>query len=442
MNPEASPSAVEQLARTRTATRSLRPWHTGEIDTFVNWLIENQNEVIRGRPSHWASKAKEEIFRDDEGFTHINTQKLKDKFHNMKKAWKEAKDMQAKMGCALTEAECNPLDSEKLEKRCTHFWKVDAVLSRDDPNSQQFSEASSNHNPVADAANELVKITETDSVQNVVPAPVTSASFTVLRGNIPNLPATNTVNIPVTTPTTHIAPLSASNPVAVPLGKTANVPSTNIVNTPARNAVSASVTNAVIQPTKSIVGKPVRNPAIAPRPRPIAPRLPHLHPHPHPSRIEHNINQSNNPNNDENNEAEGRERGQNSRKETPADHEKTINDGNRDGLMEVANNLESLKRLLETNETHREARENKRIKSDVDIQRYLIDAETRRAEILAKSNERMAEIQARSSEKVAEMQARSNEKISEMQQETVRLQMRMMEACLKLSNRRGLADVD
>ena len=92
-----------------------------------------------------------------------------------------------------------------------------------------------------------------------------------------------------------------------------------------------------------------------------------------------------------------------------------------------------MKRLLEASEARKEARDGKRIKADVEVQKHRIDSEQVTAE-------RVAEIQARSNEKIAEIQARNAEAMAKMQQETTRMQMQIMEGFFKFIQGQGNCD--
>ena len=56
--------------------------------------MEDNRERLRGKPVHWISRVKEDVFPDKKGFKHITAQKVRDKYGNLKKAWKNAKKLQ------------------------------------------------------------------------------------------------------------------------------------------------------------------------------------------------------------------------------------------------------------------------------------------------------------------------------------------------------------
>ena len=68
--------------------------------------MEENHERLRGKPADWINKVKEDIFPDDEGFEHITAKKVRDKYTNMKKAWKDAKTIQEQSGFGLREEDC------------------------------------------------------------------------------------------------------------------------------------------------------------------------------------------------------------------------------------------------------------------------------------------------------------------------------------------------
>jgi hypothetical protein len=80
----------------------MRPWKLEELENLITWMEEN-HEVLRGKPADWVNKVKEEVFSDNE---HVTVKKLKDKYTNMKKAWKDAKAMQEQSGFGLKEEDC------------------------------------------------------------------------------------------------------------------------------------------------------------------------------------------------------------------------------------------------------------------------------------------------------------------------------------------------
>jgi hypothetical protein len=81
------------------------PWKAEELENLITWMEEN-HELLRGRPADWINKVKESIFPDNAGFAHITVKKVKDKYNNMKKAWKDAKAMQEQSGFGLREEDC------------------------------------------------------------------------------------------------------------------------------------------------------------------------------------------------------------------------------------------------------------------------------------------------------------------------------------------------
>ena len=65
--------------------------------------MEENHERLRGKPADWIHKVKEDIFPNNE---HITAKKVRDKYTNMKKAWKDAKMMQEQSGFGLREEDC------------------------------------------------------------------------------------------------------------------------------------------------------------------------------------------------------------------------------------------------------------------------------------------------------------------------------------------------
>ena len=63
--------------------------------------MEENHERLRGEPAGCTNRLKEDIFPDNDGFKHITTKKVKDKYSNMKKALRDAKTMQEQSGFGL-----------------------------------------------------------------------------------------------------------------------------------------------------------------------------------------------------------------------------------------------------------------------------------------------------------------------------------------------------
>lgn len=82
-------------------TRSMLGWTDDELERFIAWMEENQEE-IRGSTIKWTTYLKESVFADAD---HIDTKQIKSKYHNMKSLWQQAKQMQEQSGFGLTEAD-------------------------------------------------------------------------------------------------------------------------------------------------------------------------------------------------------------------------------------------------------------------------------------------------------------------------------------------------
>jgi hypothetical protein len=85
--------------------QNMRPWKAEEIEKFVTWMEANR-DFLRGAYVKWLTKVKAEAFPDSEGYKHLSAQKVKDKYYNMKKAYKAAKAIQAKFGIGKREEDC------------------------------------------------------------------------------------------------------------------------------------------------------------------------------------------------------------------------------------------------------------------------------------------------------------------------------------------------
>ena len=54
-----------------------RGWKDQELEAFLAWLEDNQ-QLLRGSSTLWATKAKEALFADNED---VDVKKIKSKFH-------------------------------------------------------------------------------------------------------------------------------------------------------------------------------------------------------------------------------------------------------------------------------------------------------------------------------------------------------------------------
>ncbi|KAF8430248.1 hypothetical protein EV426DRAFT_713247 [Tirmania nivea] len=81
-----------------TTANSFRPWKREEVERLVGWMEENQ-ELLRGKQ------------------VHITVKKISEKMSNMKKAWKDAKAMQARPGWGIKSEENKESINEIWERR-------------------------------------------------------------------------------------------------------------------------------------------------------------------------------------------------------------------------------------------------------------------------------------------------------------------------------------
>jgi hypothetical protein len=122
----------------------MRGWDKSELEKLLGWMEDNQ-ELLRGSTAHWTRRVKETVFTDDE---HIDVKKIKAKYHNMRRGWKAAKEIQEQSGFGLGEDECtssvngrilqffanseasaaNLALLEVLNKKCGYFWKLDEIF--------------------------------------------------------------------------------------------------------------------------------------------------------------------------------------------------------------------------------------------------------------------------------------------------------------------------
>ncbi|KAF8457675.1 hypothetical protein BGX38DRAFT_1156646 [Terfezia claveryi] len=100
-----------------------RGWTLEEVERMVTWMEENP-ELLQGKQVTWHKELKQEVFPDEE---HITVKKITDKATNMKRAWKEAKALQDSPGCELIAVDNERSIKELLEKKCTFFWRLNAI---------------------------------------------------------------------------------------------------------------------------------------------------------------------------------------------------------------------------------------------------------------------------------------------------------------------------
>ena len=81
----------------------VRGWNDQDLEAFLAWLEDNQ-QLLRGSITFWATKAKEAVFADNEN---IDIKKIKSKYHNMKYSWNAAKKMQEQSGFGMKEDDCS-----------------------------------------------------------------------------------------------------------------------------------------------------------------------------------------------------------------------------------------------------------------------------------------------------------------------------------------------
>lgn len=126
------PSVTSGFCAVVTSTRNLqhidtamaqRGWTLEEVERMVTWMEENP-ELLQGKQVTWHKELKQEVFPDEE---HITVKKITDKATNMKRAWKEAKALQDSTGCELIAVDSERSIKELLEKKCTFFWRLNAI---------------------------------------------------------------------------------------------------------------------------------------------------------------------------------------------------------------------------------------------------------------------------------------------------------------------------
>ena len=93
------------------------------MEQLIEW-IEKHPEELRGKEIIWQKDAKEQLWPND---AHITIRKLTDKVANMKRAWKEAREMQDQSVWGLQPDDNKASINDRLEHKCPFYWRLDAV---------------------------------------------------------------------------------------------------------------------------------------------------------------------------------------------------------------------------------------------------------------------------------------------------------------------------
>jgi len=80
----------------------MRHWTDSDITMLISWLEDHQ-ELIRGSISAWSAQAAQDLFPN---IPDRSGPKIKQKYHNMKRQWNEAKKMQNESGFGRKEEDC------------------------------------------------------------------------------------------------------------------------------------------------------------------------------------------------------------------------------------------------------------------------------------------------------------------------------------------------
>ncbi|KAF8439644.1 hypothetical protein BGX38DRAFT_1206943 [Terfezia claveryi] len=99
------------MANTSTGNTP-RPWMREEVERLIGWMEENQ-ELLRGKQVVWHKD--------------ITVKRISEKMGNIKKAWKDAKAMQARSGWGIKSEENEESINEILEWRCPFFWRLEGL---------------------------------------------------------------------------------------------------------------------------------------------------------------------------------------------------------------------------------------------------------------------------------------------------------------------------
>lgn len=80
----------------------MKTWNGGDVATLISWMEDHQ-ELLRGSISAWSAQAAKELFPNIPDRSGL---KIKQKYHNMKRQWSKAKEMQNESGISRREEDC------------------------------------------------------------------------------------------------------------------------------------------------------------------------------------------------------------------------------------------------------------------------------------------------------------------------------------------------
>ncbi|KAF8421680.1 hypothetical protein EV426DRAFT_608723 [Tirmania nivea] len=100
-----------------------RIWTKEEVERLVCWMEENQ-ESLRGKQAVWHKDVKAQVFAEDEEMT---VTRIRDKAHNMKKAWSEARKLREQSGSGVRAEDQVSSFNVLLESKCPLFWRLDEI---------------------------------------------------------------------------------------------------------------------------------------------------------------------------------------------------------------------------------------------------------------------------------------------------------------------------
>ncbi|KAI5304753.1 hypothetical protein KEM56_005995 [Ascosphaera pollenicola] len=145
----------------------MRPWKREEVDALLAWMDEHK-EVVRGKMNKWCQQVKDDVFEHNDD---IQWTKIKDKYHNMRRQWLNARKLCGAPEYLIKEGDLADDLRAKMVAKCPNFFRLEEILVL----SQGVPDGSSTeYPPIAEEASIATGGDETLRRQ-----PSTSATFRV-----------------------------------------------------------------------------------------------------------------------------------------------------------------------------------------------------------------------------------------------------------------------
>ncbi|ODM21244.1 hypothetical protein SI65_04297 [Aspergillus cristatus] len=102
-------------------------WAKFEVQKLITWMEHNLDSINYGPKMTWVQRAKEEAFPD---FPHIDVNRIRAKYYNLKIAWKSAKShlVEFKVMSGEGNEECSDSVRHAMDKKCLFTWRLDRIF--------------------------------------------------------------------------------------------------------------------------------------------------------------------------------------------------------------------------------------------------------------------------------------------------------------------------